>query len=69
MKGSAFVEDVLAFDFVPVLSDHEIDAVPGGSFFASFGEQDHIAIEGNFPAVQFEKDFEIGRARRVRPAM
>ena len=60
VDASAFVEGVFAGNLVPVLGNKEINADVGGAFLAGLREEDDVAVEGDFVAVEEEEDFEEG---------
>src|SRR5262245_44051778 len=53
---TAFVEGVLAGDLVPVLVNHEVNAVLRSAFFSGLGKQDDVAVERNRETMQQEKN-------------
>ena len=55
VKHAAFVQGVFAGNFVPVVRYQIVDAKLAGSFLARLGEQNNVAIQGNFVVVQFQK--------------
>src|SRR5947209_19496164 len=59
-RVSAFIQGKLAGNLIPVIGHHVINAELRSSLFSGFGQQDHVAVQWHFQAMQQKKNFEVG---------